>query len=54
MFKLWESKYPDSLFSVSSKNGFLPKINLLKKHSFPFTQINEFMDRMQISHPENT
>ena len=53
MFKLWETKYPDSLFSVSSKNGFLPKINLLKKHAVPFTQINEFMDRMQISHPES-
>lgn len=46
MFQIWKSKYPDSLFSVSYKRGFQPKIKPLKKQNSPYHKINDVIDKL--------
>ena len=48
MFELWKSKYPESWFSVSEKNGFLPIGKPLK--TIPgYEKINEILEMMKLS-----
>ena len=46
MFQIWKSKYPDSLFSVSYKRGFQPKIKPLRKQNSPYHKINDVIDKL--------
>ena len=46
MFQIWKSKYQDSLFSVSYKRGFQPKIKPLRKQNSPYHKINDVIDKL--------
>jgi len=46
MFQIWKSKYPDSLFSVTYKRGFQPKIKPLRKQNSPYHKINDVIDKL--------
>ena len=48
MFELWKSKNPESWFSVSDKNGFLPIGKPLKSVS-GYEKINEILEIMKLS-----
>lgn len=53
-FKKWESKNKNSWFScVPGKNGFLPVEQPLYKLPSKYEKVNEILDRMKITQPNN-
>ena len=49
-FKLWESKYKDSWFSVKPGiNGFLPIDNPLEKLPYKYEKLEEILNKMKIN-----
>lgn len=53
MFKAWETKNPKSWFSITEENGFLPVSSSLKILPDSYSDINDILDKMKLSHPES-
>ena len=54
MFHLWQSKNPDSWFSVKpNENGFLPILKPLKMLQEPYKLINDILEMMKLSRQDS-